>query len=61
MTELALRLGGHVRLGLEDNLYLERGVLAQGSAPLVARAAAHARELGREPVAPARARALLGL
>jgi 3-keto-5-aminohexanoate cleavage enzyme len=61
MTELAMRLGGHARLGLEDNLYLDRGILAEGSAPLVARAAAYARELGREPVAPARARALLGL
>ncbi len=61
MTELALRLGGHARVGLEDNVYLERGVLAEGSAPLVARAAAYARGLGREPVAPTRARALLGL
>jgi len=61
MTELALRLGGHVRLGLEDNIYLDRGVLAEGSAPLVARAAVYAREMGREPVNPARARALLGL
>ncbi|RYE81162.1 MAG: 3-keto-5-aminohexanoate cleavage protein, partial [Myxococcales bacterium] len=61
MTELALRLGGHVRVGLEDNIYLERGVLAEGSAPLVERAAAYARQLGREPVNPARARELLGL
>jgi 3-keto-5-aminohexanoate cleavage enzyme len=61
MTELAIRLGGHARLGLEDNLYLDRGILAEGSAPLVARAAAYARELGREPATPARARALLGL
>lgn len=61
MTELALRLGGHVRVGLEDNIYLDKGILAEGSAPLVARAAAHARQLGREPVSPARARALLGV
>lgn len=61
MTELALRLGGHVRVGLEDNIYLDKGVLSEGSAPLVARAAASARELGREPVSPERARALLGL
>lgn len=61
MTELAMRLGGHARVGLEDNIYLSKGVLAEGSAPLVARAAAYARSIGRTPVEPARARALLGL
>lgn len=59
MTELAMRLGGHARVGLEDNIYLSKGVLAEGSAPLVARAAAYARSIGRAPVDPARARALL--
>jgi 3-keto-5-aminohexanoate cleavage enzyme len=61
MTELAIRLGGHARLGLEDNIYLDKGVLAEGSAPLVARAAEYARSVGREPATPARARELLGL
>lgn len=61
MAELGTELGGNVRVGLEDNIYLERGVLAEGSAPLVARAAAIARARGREPVTPARARELLGL
>jgi 3-keto-5-aminohexanoate cleavage enzyme len=61
MTELAMRLGGHARVGLEDNIYASKGVLSEGSAPLVARAAAYARSIGREPVDPARARALLGL
>ena len=61
MTELAMRLGGHARVGLEDNIYLEKGVLAEGSAPLVARAAAFARSIGREVVDPARARQLLGI
>ena len=59
MTELAMRLGGHARVGLEDNIYLSRGVLSEGSAPLVARAAEYARGIGRTPVDPARARALL--
>ncbi len=59
MTELAMRLGGHARVGLEDNIYLTKGVLSEGSAPLVARAAAYARSIGRTPVDPARARALL--
>ncbi len=59
MTELAMRLGGHARVGLEDNIYLSKGVLSEGSAPLVARAAAYARSIGRTPVEPARARTLL--
>jgi 3-keto-5-aminohexanoate cleavage enzyme len=61
MTELAMRLGGHARVGLEDNIYLSKGVLAEGSAPLVARAAAYARSLGREPATASRARKMLGI
>lgn len=61
MTELAMRLGGHARVGLEDNIYLEKGVLAEGSAPLVARAAAYARSIGRKPLEPDAARTHLGL
>jgi len=61
MTELAMRLGGHARVGLEDNIFLSKGVLSEGSAPLVARAAAYARSIGREPADPPRARAILGL
>ena len=61
MTELAIHLGGHARVGLEDNIYLSKGVLAEGSAPLVARAAAYARSVGRSPVHAARARELLGI
>ena len=61
MTELAMSLGGHARVGLEDNLYLDKGVLAEGSAPLVARAAAFARTIGREIATPERARALFGI
>jgi 3-keto-5-aminohexanoate cleavage enzyme len=61
MTELAIRMGGHARVGLEDNIYLSKGVLSEGSAPLVARAAAFARSVGREVVDTARARAMLGV
>ncbi len=61
MTELAMRAGGHARVGLEDNIYLSKGVLAEGSAPLVLRAAAYARSIGRSPLDPAAARRLLGL
>jgi 3-keto-5-aminohexanoate cleavage enzyme len=61
MTEAALRVGGHARVGLEDNIYLSKGVLTEGSAPLVARAAAFAKSVGRSVADPARARTLLGL
>jgi 3-keto-5-aminohexanoate cleavage enzyme len=61
MTELAMRLGGHARVGLEDNIFLSKGVLSEGSAPLVTRAATYARSIGRTPVDPQRARQLLGL
>jgi 3-keto-5-aminohexanoate cleavage enzyme len=61
MTEAALRLGGHARVGLEDNIYLAKGVLSEGSAPLVARAAAYAGSIGRSVADPARARVMLGL
>jgi 3-keto-5-aminohexanoate cleavage enzyme len=61
MTEAALRLGGHARVGLEDNIYLSKGVLAEGSAPLVARAAAFATSIGRTVAEPVRARTMLGL
>src|SRR5205823_502363 len=59
LTELAMRLGGHARVGLEDNIYLSKGVLAEGSGPLVARAAAYAKSIGRNVVDPPRARSLL--
>ncbi len=61
MAELAVRLGGHVRVGLEDNLFLSRGVLAGGSDELVSRAVDMAQRAGREPASPARARDLLGI
>jgi 3-keto-5-aminohexanoate cleavage enzyme len=61
MTELAMSMGGHARLGLEDNIYLSKGVLSEGSAPLVARAAAYARSIGRAPLEPSTARKLLGV
>jgi 3-keto-5-aminohexanoate cleavage enzyme len=48
-------------VGLEDNIYVSKGVLSEGSAPLVARAAAYARSIGREPVDPGQARTILGL
>ncbi|HON98802.1 MAG TPA: 3-keto-5-aminohexanoate cleavage protein [Syntrophales bacterium] len=57
----SLLLGGHVRVGLEDNLYLERGRLAKSNAEQVEKMVRIARELGREPATPAEARLMLGL
>ena len=56
----AVLLGGHVRVGLEDNLYLERGVLASNG-ELVAKAVKTAQALGARVLGPAEARARLGL
>ena len=61
MAELAIRRGGHARVGLEDNIYVDKGVLAKGSAELVERASGFARACGRPVATPAEARRLLGL
>ncbi|MBB3007758.1 3-keto-5-aminohexanoate cleavage protein [Cupriavidus alkaliphilus] len=53
--------GGHVRVGLEDNIYLEKGVLAPDNAALVAKARGIVRSLGGELASPAEARRTLGL
>ncbi len=61
MTEAAMRMGGNVRVGLGDNIYLRKGVLAESSAMFVERSATFARSIGRQPVEPLRAKELLGL
>jgi uncharacterized protein (DUF849 family) len=61
MAALAVILGGHVRVGLEDNLYLSRGVLAPGNASLVERAVAIVEDLGETVASPDEAREILGL
>jgi uncharacterized protein (DUF849 family) len=57
----ACLLGGHVRVGLEDNLYLGKGELAPSNAALVERAARLVELLGRSVATPAEARQILGL
>jgi uncharacterized protein (DUF849 family) len=57
----AVLLGGHVRVGLEDNLWLEKGVLASSNAALVERAVSIIRLLGQEVASPAEARRMLEL
>ena len=53
--------GGHVRVGLEDNIYLEKGVLAKGNAELVAKAAELLRQLGGRLASVDQAREMLNL
>jgi uncharacterized protein (DUF849 family) len=61
MAAQAVLLGGHVRVGLEDNLYLERGRLAPSNAALVAKAAKIIEILGSHVATPNDAREMLGL
>jgi uncharacterized protein (DUF849 family) len=61
MVAQAVILGGHVRVGLEDNLYLKRGQLSPGNAPMVERAVRIVRELGAEIATPKEARDILGI
>jgi uncharacterized protein (DUF849 family) len=59
MVAQAVLLGGHVRVGFEDNLYLARGVPAPSNAALVEKAVRIVQELGEHPARPDEARALL--
>ncbi len=55
-----LALGGHIRVGLEDNLYMSRGV--KGTNPMmVERAVRVVKEFGKQPSTPAEAREILGI
>jgi 3-keto-5-aminohexanoate cleavage enzyme len=60
MAVLAIVMGGHVRVGLEDNLYYRKGQLATNE-QLVARVARIAAEVGRSVATPEEARQILGL
>lgn len=61
LAAMAIILGGHVRVGFEDNIYYTRGVLAKSNAELVARVVRLAAELGRPIAEPDEARKILGL
>ncbi len=60
MAAMAAGMGGHVRVGLEDNLYIAHGVLAQSNAAQVAKVRRIVEELGRIVATPDEARAMLG-
>ena len=61
MVAQAVLLGGHPRVGMEDNIYLEKGVLAPSNAALVEKAGKIIEILGEQVATPADARQLLGL
>ncbi|WP_018337389.1 3-keto-5-aminohexanoate cleavage protein [Butyricimonas synergistica] len=61
LAAAAIVMGGNVRVGFEDNLYLERGVLAKSNGELVEKVVRLAKELGREVATSAEARVILGL
>jgi len=61
VTTTSLLVGGHARVGLEDNLYYRRGEPATSNAQLVARTAGIAEQLGRPVATTAEARSILGL
>jgi 3-keto-5-aminohexanoate cleavage enzyme len=61
LTTLATLMGGHVRVGLEDNVYYRRGEKAKSNAQLVERAVSIAHSLNREIATPVQARKMLGL
>ncbi|HVP76962.1 MAG TPA: 3-keto-5-aminohexanoate cleavage protein [Thermodesulfobacteriota bacterium] len=61
MAMMAMVMGGHARVGLEDSIYYSKGVLAKSSAQLVERVMRIAKEFGREIATPSDARRILRL
>ena len=61
MAEKAAAMGGHVRVGLEDNLYIEKGVLARSNAEQVDKVRSVVETLGRSVATPDEARTMLRL
>jgi 3-keto-5-aminohexanoate cleavage enzyme len=61
LTTMSILMGGHVRVGFEDNLFYRRGEMVKSNAQLVERVVRIAKELGREIASPAQAREMLGI
>jgi 3-keto-5-aminohexanoate cleavage enzyme len=61
VTTMSMIRGGAIRVGLEDNIYYSKGVLAKSNAHLVERSVRIARELNIEPTTPDEARQILGI
>ena len=61
MAAMGIAMGGHVRVGFEDNVYLSKGVLAKSNGELVEKVVRIAKELGRDIATPDEAREILSL
>lgn len=61
LAELAIKHGGHVRVGLEDNIFIEKGVKAKGNEELVQKVVTIAKKYNREIATPKEARIILGI
>jgi 3-keto-5-aminohexanoate cleavage enzyme len=61
MAMMALLMGGHIRVGMEDNIYLDRGVMAKTNAELVERVVRIIQAYGRPIASPTEARQILDL
>ena len=61
LVAAALTLGGNVRMGLEDNLYLPDGEMARSNGDLIAKARQMTEDVGRRPATVSEARELLGV
>jgi len=61
MVMMGMVMGGHIRVGLEDNIYYSKGVLAKTNAELVERVVRIAKEYGRDIATPAEARKIFRL
>ena len=61
MATLAIAMGGHVRVGFEDNIFYRKGELADSNSRFVERVVRIAREVGREPASISEARQILRL
>ncbi len=61
MISLSMIMGGHVRVGMEDNIYFRKGEKVKDNAQLVKRAIRLVRELNREVASPRQARQILGI
>jgi 3-keto-5-aminohexanoate cleavage enzyme len=61
MAIIGMVMGGHVRVGLEDNIYYSKGVLAKSNAQLVERVVRVAKEFGREIATSSDTRKILSL
>ncbi len=61
MAAMSIIMGGHVRVGFEDNVYISKGVPAKSNGELVEKVVRLAKELGREIATPQEARQILGI